>query len=235
MNIGDKYLEGTDWHDLHCRVEGSAAAAMEATFWDRWRAAGGQGAPRAIDPVPGPGALVVDVLENVPGLKLDVTQRYLREMSAAQREILIENPYMLYDPVVDTLQRKARLGVRVIAILPSNDLNDEALARDAFLWVQNDIVRSGVEVYKYRDRMSHGKVAVFDRQTATIGTTNLDAMSLKWNAELNLFVTDRGFAGTIKRRVFDADIPASDRVKVEELGWWRKVVAGTMHLMRGVL
>lgn len=235
MNIGDKYLKGTTWHDLHCRVEGSAVAPMQAMFWERWRAAGGKGEPRAIEARPGPGAFVVDVLENLPGLKYDVTTRYLQEMNAAQREILLENPYMLYDPVVDTLQRKARAGVRVVAILPSNDLNDEALARDAFLWVQNDIVRSGIEVYKYRERMSHGKVAVFDRKLSTIGTTNLDAMSMKWNAELNLFIPDRGFAGEITRRVFDADLPNSDRVKEEKLGWWRKVVAGTMHLMRGIL
>ncbi len=85
MNIGDKYLEGTTWHDLHCRVEGSAVAPMQAMFWERWHAAGGQGEPRAVEARPGPGALVVDVLETLPGLKRDVTTRYLQEMSAAQR------------------------------------------------------------------------------------------------------------------------------------------------------
>lgn len=235
MNIGDKYLSGKTWHDLHCRVEGAAVAPMEAMFWDRWRAAGGQGEARPVERGVGPGGLFVEVLENLPGLRRDVTSRYLREIHEARSEILLGNPYMLYDPVVHGLQRKARAGVRVMAILPSNDLNDEALARDAFLWVQNDVVRSGIEVYKYRDRMSHGKVALFDRRMATIGTTNLDSMSMELNAEVNLFIPDRGFAHTIKTRVFDQDLPNSDRVQEERLGWWRKVVAGTMHMIRGIL
>lgn len=236
MNIGDKYLSGKTWHDLHCRVEGSAVGPLEAMFFERWGAAGGRGAALPLEgPRPAAGRMPVEVLENLPGIRLDVTTRYLREIDAAKSEILIENAYMLYDPVVHGLQRRARDGVRVVAILPSNDLNDEALARDAFLWVQNDVLRSGIELYKYRDRMSHGKVAVFDRKLATIGTTNLDAMAMKWNAEVNLFVPDRGFSSTMIRRVFDADIPNSDRVVEEKLGWWRKIVSGTMHMIRGVL
>jgi cardiolipin synthase len=236
MNIGDKYLEGTTWHDVHCRVEGSAVVPMEAMFWERWGAAGGKG--RAL-PVTGSrtgtGALPVEVLENLPGIRLDVTDRYLREIGAARSEILVENAYMLYDPVVNGLKRKAQTGVRVAVILPSNDLNDEAFARDAFLWIQNDVVRSGVEVYKYRTRMSHGKVALFDRQLSTIGTTNLDALACVNNAEINLWIPDRGFARTVQDRVFQTDIPNSDRVKEEKLSWWRKIVAGTMNSIRAFL
>lgn len=236
MNIGDKYLEGTTWHDVHCRVEGSAVAPMEAMFWERWGAAGGKGQALPVEGArTGPGALPVEVLENLPGIRLDITDRYLREIGAARSEILVENAYMLYDPVVNGLKRRARDGLRVAVILPSNDLNDEAFARDAFLWIQNDVVRSGVEIYKYRTRMSHGKVALFDRQLATIGTTNLDALACVSNAELNVWIPDRGFARTVQDRVFQTDIPNSDRVAEEKLTWWRKIVAGTMNSIRSFL
>jgi cardiolipin synthase len=239
MNIGDKYLQGTTWHDLHCRVEGSAVPELERLFWDRWHVAGGKGQKaEGMGGGIGPGSLPVEVLENLPGVRLDVTDRYLREIDGADREILIENAYMLYDPIVNALKRKAQQGVRVAVILPSNDLNDEALARDAFLWVQDDVLRSGVELYKYRQRMSHGKVAVFDGATSTIGTTNLDQMACVRNAEINLFIQDRGFARTMTRRVFDADIPNSDRIAVgaeTKQGWWRKVVSGIMHSIRSFL
>lgn len=235
MNIGDKYLEATTWHDLHCRVEGSAVDPLEAMFYERWHAAGGRGeaAPRLLDP--GPGDMPVEVLENLPGLRYDITARYLAEINGARRQILIENPYMLYDPVVDGLTRQARAGVEVTVIVPSNDLNDEAFARDALLWVQNEILRSGVQLYKYRERMAHGKVAVFDQRVATIGTTNLDAMAMVHNAEINLFVPDQRFCRTVTDRVFRVDLPNSDRVQEEKLPWYRKIVAGTMHMIRAFL
>jgi cardiolipin synthase A/B len=237
MNIGDKYLTGKGWHDLHCRVEGSAVPPLEAMFFERWGAAKGKGevTPPELRPASGPGSFHVEVLENLPGLRLDVTDRYLKEIDRAEREILVENAYMLYDPVVHGLKRQAQAGRRVLVIVPSNDLNDEAFARDAFLWIQNDVVRSGVELYKYKDRMAHGKVAVFDGKLSTIGTTNLDAMAMVRNAEINLFIPDKRFAATMTRRVFEADVPNSDRVKEEKLTWWKKVLGGTMHSIRSFL
>ena len=142
---------------------------------------------------------------------------------------------MLYDPVVDAVNAKAREGVRTVVIVPSNDLNDEALARDAFLWIQNDMVRSGVELYKYRERMSHGKVAVFDQQQATIGTTNLDAFAMVHNAEVNLWLDDHRFAQDLTQRVFVQDIPNSNRVKVRKLSFWEKVRGRIMYSMRRFL
>lgn len=237
MNIGDKYLEGTTWHDLHCRFEGSAAKAMVPLFFDRWRASGGAGEPR-LSPAasqPGPGTYPIEIADNVPGLRLDVTKRYMESIEQSRQQILIENAYMLYDPVVNALKRKAQAGVSVTVIVPSNDLNDEAFARDAFLWIQNDVVRSGVNLYKYRDRMAHGKVAVFDQRLATIGTTNLDMMAMERNAEINIFVPDRRFCRTLTTRVFEADVPNSDKVKVEKLTFMKKVLGGTMHMMRSFL
>lgn len=236
MNIGDKYEQGTTWHDIHCRVEGSAVMEMERLFWDRWHSAGGKGEAKPLAPTEDwPGDLRVDVQENLPGVRLEITESYLEEINGARNEILITNPYMLYDPVVNALKKRASEGVRTVVILPSNDLTDEALARDAFFYIQNDVVNSGVELYKYRDRMTHGKVAVFDRINTTVGTTNLDMMAMERNSELNLFIPDRGFAATTIQRVFDADMPKSDRIAVVKLSWWERVKGFVMHLLRRFL
>ena len=236
MNIGTKYEEATTWHDTHCSVVGPAVTELEAMFFERWRAAGGKGEP---EPAPDwsrhDGTLRVDVVENLPGLRLDITDRYISEVNNARSEVLVQNAYMLYDPVVNALKNKASSGVRTVVILPSNDLNDEALARDAFLWIENDVVRSGVELYKYRDRMTHGKLAIFDRRVTTVGTTNLDRMAMELNAEVNLFIPDGGFANYANERVFVQDIPNSDRIWVGKLSWWERVKATVMHMMRGVL
>ena len=236
MNIGTKYEEATTWHDLQCGVRGSAVKKMVDLFYERWHAAGAKGEPSEplIDDE-WPGDLRVEVLENLPGIRMDITQRYLQEVPRARRQVLIENAYMLYDPMVDAVNAKAQEGVRTVVIVPSNDLNDEALARDAFLWIQNDMVRAGVELYKYRERMCHGKVGVFDQQRCTIGTTNLDAYAMVHNAEVNLWLDDHRFAQHMTQRVFVQDIPNANRVHVKKLKFWEKVRGRIMYSMRHFL
>jgi cardiolipin synthase len=125
--------------------------------------------------------------------------------------------------------------VRTVLILPPDDKNDVPVVRDAFSWVQNDVVRSGIELYKYRGRMVHTKVASFDGRVGTCGSSNLDDMALSHLAECNVFVPDRGFAATIERRIFARDLPASDRLQEKKLSWWEKVKGGALHFFRSML
>lgn len=235
MNIADKYANARTWHDVHCRVEGSAARRMVDTFFDRWRASGGEGEPAAPLPLAPGGDYPVEVVVNVPGLNLDVTRRYVDEIRRATRSIHLENPYLLYDPVVNGLKARAKAGVDVVAIIPDNDRNDEALVRDAFNWIQNDVVRSGVKLFKYRDRMAHGKVAAFDGRVGTVGSTNLDMFAMERNAELNVFVPDARFCETLERKVFRPDMLNSNRAGVIQLGFWQKLKAGALHAVRSFL
>lgn len=235
MNIADKYANARTWHDVHCRVEGSAARRMVDTFFDRWRASGGKGEPAApLAPEQG-GDYPVQVVVNVPGLNLDVTRRYVDEIGRAARSIHLENPYLLYDPVVNGLKGRARAGVDVVAIIPDNDRNDEAMVRDAFDWIQNDVVRSGVKLFKYRDRMAHGKVAAFDGRLATVGSTNLDTFAMERNAEINVFVPDARFCETLEQEVFRPDVLNSRRAGVVQLGFWQKLKSGALHAIRSFL
>lgn len=235
MNIAREYEN--DWHDVHASVEGSAVERLEEMFYDRWKKAGGEGARVApADDLPSwPGSMAVDVLGTVPGLGSPIKDRYLAEIRAARDRVLIENAYFLDDDVIDAMQASARSRVRNVLILPPDQGHDVPVVRDAFTWVQNDVVRSGVEVYKYRGRMVHSKVAAFDGRVATVGSSNLDPMALGKLAEVNLFVVDQGFTRTLEQRVFARDIPASDREVEKKLGWWDKVKGGVLHFFRGVL
>ena len=235
MNIADKYADAKTWHDVHCRVEGSAARRMVDTFFDRWRASGGKGQPAAPLPPGGVGDYPVEVLVNVPGLSLEITRRYVDEIGRTTRSIHLENPYLLYDPVVNGLKARAKAGVDVIAIIPDNDRNDEALVRDAFDWIQNDVLRSGVRLFKYRDRMAHGKVAAFDGRLGTVGSTNLDMFAMERNAEINAFVPDARFCETLEAKVFRPDMLNSRRAGVIQLGFWQKLKSGALHAIRSFL
>lgn len=62
----------------------------------------------------------------------------------------------------------------------------------------NYLVKGGVQVYEYRRRPLHGKVALMDDHWATVGSSNLDPLSLSLNLEANLIIHDRTFNQTLR-------------------------------------
>lgn len=235
MNIAAEYEH--DWHDIHARVVGPAAPALEAMFYDRWKAAGGKGAalPAVAGMADAAGTMDVDVVGSIPGISMAIRHRYLQEINGARQRVLIENAYFLDDQVIDAMQASVRRNVRTVLIVPPDHNHDLPIVRDAFLAVQNDVVRSGIELYKYRDRMVHSKVASFDGRVATVGSANLDPMALSLLSEVNLFVNDAGFARTVDTRIFARDIPMSDREVEKKLSWWEKVKSSTLHFFRAFI
>uniref|UniRef100_UPI00329A209F phospholipase D-like domain-containing protein n=1 Tax=Salmonella enterica TaxID=28901 RepID=UPI00329A209F len=55
------------------------------------------------------------------------------------------------------------------------------------------LVKGGVQVYEYRRGPLHGKVALMDDQWATVGSSNLDPLSVSLNLEAKLIIHDRTF------------------------------------------
>jgi cardiolipin synthase len=55
------------------------------------------------------------------------------------------------------------------------------------------LLRDGVRIYEYCEKPLHGKVALADREWSTVGSSNLDPLSLSLNLEANLFIRDPTF------------------------------------------
>ena len=173
MNIMGLYEH--DWHDIHSKVEGNVVRDMEKLFYEGWHEAGGKGDPPAPDPIVNsgnwfPGDMDVELVDSKPGIHKNILRRYLGEIAASRRTIHIENAYFLHDGVINALKAKARSGVEVIVIIPKDEHNDVSQVVDAFKWIRNDVIRSGVRLYTYKGRMTHGKVAVFDGVVSTVGS-----------------------------------------------------------------
>lgn len=78
----------------------------------------------------------------------------------------------------------------------------------------NYLVKGGVHVYEYRRKPLHGKVALMDDHWATVGSSNLDPLSLSLNLEANLIIHDRTFNQTLRDNL--NPIIAQDCKRVDE-------------------
>src|SRR4051795_8681638 len=85
------------------------------------------------------------------------------------------------------------------------------------------MLRAGVTVLLYQNAMIHAKTATIDGEWSTIGTANIDRLSLTGNYEINLEIVDRALAATMEH-VFEVD-SSNCRPLTEEEWESRHVVA----------
>ncbi|WP_348944675.1 cardiolipin synthase ClsB [Chitinibacter sp. FCG-7] len=129
-----------------------------------------------------------------------IEQCYLDLIDQAQSEIVIANAYFLPGlRLRQALLRAALRGVAVVLLL--QDERDHALLQYASWAFYRPLLRAGVEIYQYRAGFMHAKVAIFDGEWATVGSSNIDPFSLLLAREANVFIRDRAFAGQLRQDV----------------------------------
>jgi cardiolipin synthase len=98
-----------------------------------------------------------------------------------------------------------------------------------------NLLDAGIEIHEYHDGFMHAKVAVVDGHWVTVGSSNIDPLSLLQNLEANVVVLDPEVAAELQARL-DAAFGASAQVTSPRLrpglrGWAsRRLVAGMAHL-----
>jgi cardiolipin synthase len=234
LNISDDYAPAADggrgWRDTHCELRGPIVADLARSFRRSWLHAGGkeyQASPPAdaIDPTAGPS--LVRLLDNTQRRRRRRIRRaYLSAINAAERQILLANAYFLPDRGVRAaLRRAVARGVEVRVICPGR--SDVRLIELASLLVFRRLARAGVTVLRWRGIMLHCKTAVIDAAWSTIGSYNLDYISLLFNLEATVEVLDEQH-GALMVQQFEKDAGHSDRFDEatwQALPWWRKAGA----------
>ncbi len=125
---------------------------------------------------------------------------YLAGLRAARERVIIANAYFFPGyRMLSALRQAARRGVAVSLILQGQP--DMPIAMSAARMVYGFLIKSGVAVYEYCERPLHGKVALVDDQWATVGSSNLDPLSLSLNLEANVVIRDRRFNAELARRL----------------------------------
>ncbi|MBI2383491.1 MAG: cardiolipin synthase ClsB [Gammaproteobacteria bacterium] len=159
---------------------------------------------RPAPPAPAPrgGARVALVTRDNGRHSGDIESMYRAAIGAARRQIVVANAYFLpgYRLLRD-LRQAARRGVDVRLVLQGKP--DMPTVRWAGANLYDYLLHSGVRIYEYCERPFHGKVAVVDDDWATVGSSNLDPLSLFLNLEANVVVRDAAFAAELRGRLFD--------------------------------
>ena len=81
------------------------------------------------------------------------------------------------------------------------------------------LLEAGIEIYEYHKSFLHAKVAVIDRNWATVGSSNIDLFSLLLAREANVVVEDAAFADELRSSLELAIVEGSLRVMGEN---WKR-------------
>ena len=136
-----------------------------------------------------------------------IERAYLKAIGAARHEIVIANAYFLPGRRLrKALIHAAQRGVRVRLLLQGR--YEYFMQYHAARPVYGALLAAGVEIYEYAPSFLHAKVAVIDAQGdrpwATVGSSNLDPLSLLLAREANVVVEDAAFATDLRQRLVHA-------------------------------
>jgi cardiolipin synthase len=165
----------------------------------------------------------------------DIEREYRLAIRAARKEILIANAYFFPGyRVLRDLAAAARRGVRVTLIVQGKP--DMRIVTVAARWLYHYLIPAGVRVHEFCERPLHAKVAVIDGWWSTIGSSNLDPLSLSLNLEANVFIDDPHFQQELRGRLQRLIADGCRRVAPERVPprtAWRAVTGWLLfHFLR---
>ncbi|MBE7941367.1 MULTISPECIES: cardiolipin synthase ClsB [Ramlibacter] len=132
-----------------------------------------------------------------------IERAYRRAIGHAREEVIISNAYFVPGRKMrSALVAAARRGVRVRLLLQGR--YESFMQYYASRPVYGELLRAGVEIHEYAASFLHGKVAVVDGAWATVGSSNLDPLSLLLAREANVVVEDQAFAALLRERLVRA-------------------------------
>lgn len=218
MNIGREYYN--EWHDLMVRVEGPVVAHLASILSRSWRNSGPFGNLSLLAPpqkfpktAANSSAIPIRILRTDAGRgRHEILEASLLAIRGAKRRILIENPYFANDEVASAVSAAALRGVDVKVVMPAE--GDSAIMDAGNLATARSLIEAGAKVYRY-PRMTHMKVMVCD-DWATMGSANLDTLSMRINRELNIAFSDAAEVEKLVATIFRPDIAISERIRLKE-------------------
>jgi cardiolipin synthase len=221
-NIGSVYA--TEWRDTHMSLRGPAAADLAMSFiafWNHFCKADEritQRYHRGVD------SRIVVGQNEAMRLSFPIRDLYIAAIDRAEQFILLTTAYFVPDRMLrEALVAAAGRGVDVRVLVPwvSNHVMADWISHSYFA----DLLRGGVRIFGYRYTMLHAKTCTVDGQWSTVGTCNLDRLSLVGNYEINVTVYSTEFARQLSA-LFTEDTTEQFELTMEQWKsrpWYNKV------------
>ena len=191
--------------------------------WEKFKAAGygGRTSAKALivpsmntaaaPPCVTPGAKAALVLRDNFRNRSSIEKAYLKAIGKSHREILIANAYFVPGGKLRrALTGAARRGVKVTLLLQGK--YEYFMQYHAARPVYDALLKAGIEIHEYEASFLHAKVAVIDGHWATVGSSNLDPLSLLLAREANVVIEDRVFAEQLRGQLCEAIAKRGSRI-----------------------
>ncbi|HLS64610.1 MAG TPA: phospholipase D-like domain-containing protein [Ruania sp.] len=212
-NIGSLYA--TMWRDTHVRVAGPSVWELEDAFVDFWNDHRRRKHPQLPDRGAAAWEPRIRAAENAPSrLLFPVRGLYLEAIDRAEHHVYITQAYFIPDrEILAALIAAAKRGVDVRVLVPK--VSNHVLADWAARSYYSQLLEAGVTLWLFHGAMVHAKTMTVDGRWSTIGTANIDRMSMTGNFEVNLEFYDDGLAEHMER-VFATDLTSCSELTLEQ-------------------
>ena len=220
MNVADYYIVGTEqvgeWRDMHCRIEGPVVNELQDIFSRIWQKVTKEQLSnpkyyRGKDK----GDMTVGIVNREPNKTNKIMrQLYINALDDAQDSIQIINPYFTLTPSVKkAIHRAIDRGVKVDILVSAK--SDIPLTPDAVYYNVHKLMKRGANIWLYQPGFHHSKIMMVDGKFCTVGSTNLDARSLRFDYEVNALIVNTKITQELQN-MFIRDTKKSVKLTPEE-------------------
>ena len=247
MNVADYYIEGLpafgDWRDMHMRIEGPAVDELQRIFINMWEKATGERLvgeslyfPVKNDSLHVEGTVdgvTIGIVDRVPRKtpKL-MREAYAHAILSAEEKIELINPYFIPTRTVRrALKKAAKKGIDVQVMVSVK--GDIPITPDASMYVARQLQKLGATIFQFEGGFHHSKIMMVDDKFCTVGSTNLNSRSLRYDYEVNAFVFDSRVTGELSE-MFDDDKRQSTIMTDEnwkERSCWHRFIGWFSNLL----
>ena len=198
MNIADYYIDGLpgigEWRDMHARIEGESVQELQKIFLRMWEKSTGEEINGKIYYPNNEDTLNINEQENIaivdrhPTKTSKVMRRvYAKAIETANNKVQIINPYFTPTNIITKAIKKALdKGVKVEIMIPGK--SDIKFTPDAAFYIANKLRKEGADIYIFNGGFHHSKIMMIDSLYCTVGSTNLNSRSLRYDYEVNAFI-----------------------------------------------
>ena len=214
-------------YDYAVRIEGPLVASIRAETDRLWRLVAlsnfkqwWEAAPLPpADTVPGGYQRAAFLVRDNFRHRSDIEDAYLAAIERANEEIILASAYFFPGARFRrALVAASGRGVRVILLLQARV--EYVLLHYASRALYGQLLDAGVQIFEYTKSFLHAKVAVVDGRWATVGSSNIDPLSLLLMREANVVVEDRRFALELRESLLERVV---DGARLVARARWRRL------------